>query len=401
MKQTDVKGFARQYRVHIILLSVLILVMLVFCIFFYKQNSARITVSQDTQNPKLVVSIDKPKRWSEGGGSLNTGAEYDFVISNLTGAPVDYWNMDVVVDPGTVIDSSWAGLYNIEDNVIHVEAVDYNIDIPPHSEVTFGFVLHTHGDMPITDYTLTYSTKAVLTDNPVFYVLLISIFIVATILVTGLVNYNKYLLLQRRNRDTQRVLEQSFETFTRIIDAKDTYTEGHSRRVAYYSREIAKRIGLDEAAQEQIYYIAMLHDIGKIGVPDVILNKPNRLDESEFDVIKSHAEVGGEILRDFTGLPGASDGARHHHERYDGMGYPDRLKGENIPLAARIICVADSFDAMSSDRIYRKKLDLERIRMEFINCSGTQFDPKLVPVMVNMISEGLVPVNLDDLESEE
>ena len=401
MSKAEAKGFFRYYGIHIGIFAALIVVMIVFCSVFYMQNSAEIVIDQDSANPKLIVSIDKPKRWSEGGGALNTGAEYDFTISNLTGVNIDHWDMDINVEPGTVIDSSWAGAFSIEDNVIHVEGVDYNSEILPHSEASFGFVLHTHGDMPITDYTLRYSTKSVLTDNPLFYALLISIFIMGTIVFTAFVNYNKYLILQRKNRDIQKILDQSFETFTRIIDAKDKYTEGHSRRVAAYSREIARRLGLSEEIQKQIYYMGMIHDIGKIGVSDMILNKPTRLDEDEFRVIKSHTEVGGDILRDFTGLPGASDAARHHHERYDGMGYPDRLKGENIPLAARIICIADSFDAMSSDRIYRKRLDLERIKIEFMNHSGSQFDPELVPIIISMIEDGSAPVDLKDLDAAE
>ncbi|MBO6214873.1 MAG: HD domain-containing protein, partial [Lachnospiraceae bacterium] len=350
MIKSELKKFVRQHILHLIILGLLLAAMTAFCVYFARINNVETTVTQDSANPSLILTVEKSKTWQERG-PLSHGAEYDFVIHNLTGVTVDRWDVVLELDSQSVIDSSWAGLFVQNGSKIFVTGVDYNIDIPPHSEASFGFVLHTADDMDISNYTLTYTTQSVLTDNPLFYILLISIFIVITVLVTAFVNHLRYVRLQHRTDEVQKVLEQSFETFSRIIDAKDTYTEGHSRRVAIYSREIAKRIGFDEGEQEQIYYIAMLHDIGKIGVPDVILNKPSRLDDGEFEVIKSHAEVGGDILKQFTSLPGAADGARHHHERYDGQGYPDRLKGADIPLAARIICVADSFDAMYSDRI--------------------------------------------------
>ena len=400
MSKVEIREFIKNNRVQIILLCALMVAMVVFLIYFHIENSKKFYINQNSNHPKLTVTIDKPKSWSEGGGALNTGAEYDFTITNPSSITVDHWDMDIKVVPGVVIDSSWAGTYEMDGDVIHATGLDYNIDIPPHDAVTFGFVLHTVGPMEITDFLMSYTTESRITDNPVFYILLLAILLVLTIMLTGFYNHIKYIQLQRRTAAVQKVMEQSFETFSRIIDAKDRYTEGHSRRVAIYSREIAKRIGMSEEEQENIYYVAMLHDIGKIGVPDQILNKPNKLDETEFEIIRSHAEIGGDILKEFTGLPGASDGARHHHERFDGMGYPDRMKGNNIPIAARIICIADSFDAMSSDRIYRKKLDIERIKIEFIKCSGTQFDPELVPVIVNMIAEGTVPVDLDAYDKE-
>lgn len=201
--------------------------------------------------------------------------------------------------------------------------------------------------------------------------------------------------LKKRQAAYQSIIVQALKTFANTIDAKDKYTNGHSVRVAAYSLEIAKRLKLSKDEQERIYYIALLHDIGKIGISDKILNKPGSLTEEEREVIMSHPRIGGEILKDFSSLPGISDGARYHHERYDGTGYNEGLKGEEIPFFARIICVADSYDAMSSARCYRKGMDTQKIMEELTENAGTQFDPEIVAVMLELIKEGKVPISLE------
>lgn len=198
----------------------------------------------------------------------------------------------------------------------------------------------------------------------------------------------KLKLAQRRQREYQDILEQSLLTFAGTIDAKDKYTNGHSIRVARYSRELAKRMGMSPQEQEHIYYVALLHDIGKIGIPDHILNKPGKLDPEEREVIQTHPKIGADILKNFTALNGISEGAKFHHERYDGGGYCEGRAGEDIPLVARIIGVADTYDAMSSERCYRKPLSKEIIESELKNGSGSQFDPKIVPHMMEMIEDG-------------
>jgi len=200
----------------------------------------------------------------------------------------------------------------------------------------------------------------------------------------------KTLRLKRRQAEYQSIIEQALKTFANTIDAKDKYTNGHSLRVAVYSKEIAKKMKLSKEEQERIYYIALMHDIGKIGIADEILNKPGKLTPEERRVIMSHPTIGGEILKDFTSLPGISEGARYHHERYDGKGYNEGLKGEEIPLFARIICVADSYDAMSSARCYRAGLDADTIKEELVNNAGTQFDPDIVAVMLELLEDGTI-----------
>ena len=150
---------------------------------------------------------------------------------------------------------------------------------------------------------------------------------------------------------------------------------------------IAERMGLSEEQCENIYYMGLLHDLGKIGVPNEIINKPSRLTEEEYDVIKGHPGMGSEILAEIKSRPDLVTGARWHHERYDGTGYPDHKKGEEIPLEARIIAVADTYDAMTSNRSYRSYLTQERVRDELVKNSGTQFDGKVAGAMLEIMNE--------------
>ena len=171
------------------------------------------------------------------------------------------------------------------------------------------------------------------------------------------------------------------------IDAKDTYTNGHSTRVAEYSGEIAKRAGFAPKMQNDIYMMGLLHDVGKIGIPDSIINKPAKLTDEEYGVIKNHSAMGAKILENITEFPRLTVGARWHHERYDGKGYPDGIAGEEIPQEARIIAVADAYDAMSSRRSYRDVLAQEIVREEMEKGKGTQFDPVYAEIMLKMIEE--------------
>lgn len=187
----------------------------------------------------------------------------------------------------------------------------------------------------------------------------------------------------------ERISMQIVTALSGAIDAKDTYTNGHSTRVADYSREIARRLGLSEKEQDDIYMMGLLHDVGKIGVPDAIINKPAKLTDEEYSIIKQHPTMGAEILTNITEFPKLSTGARWHHERYDGKGYPDGIAGEEIPLEARIIAIADAYDAMSSRRSYRDVLPQLQIYSEVQKGKGTQFDPAFAEIMLSMIDEDI------------
>lgn len=193
------------------------------------------------------------------------------------------------------------------------------------------------------------------------------------------------LSLKKHSRKLQRLTTQVFQTLAGTIDAKDKYTNGHSVRVAEYSRMIAARLNMSAQEQEDIYYIGLLHDIGKIGVPDEIINKTSRLTDEEYAVIKTHPTIGAEILENMSEIPDIAIGAKYHHERYDGKGYPDGLVGESIPLVARIIGVADAYDAMTSNRSYRDVLPQDYVRGEIEKGKATQFDPIFADIMLRII----------------
>ncbi len=190
-----------------------------------------------------------------------------------------------------------------------------------------------------------------------------------------------------RREKVERMSEQVILTLAKTIDAKDKYTNGHSERVAAYSREIAKRMGMSEQEQQEIYHMGLLHDVGKIGISDAIINKPGKLTDEEYQMIKKHPEIGGEILATISELPDISIGAMYHHEKYDGTGYPGKVAGEDIPLRARIIGIADAYDAMTSKRSYRDVLPQQVVRKEIEKGNGTQFAPECVDIMLQMIDE--------------
>ena len=193
--------------------------------------------------------------------------------------------------------------------------------------------------------------------------------------------------LRESNRKVTNVLSQMIMALGSAIDAKDAYTNGHSERVARYSGELARRMGKSTQEINDIYYIGLLHDIGKIGIPDYIINKAGKLTEEEYELIKNHPKIGAEILSSITEMPGISFGAHWHHERFDGKGYPDGLAGEDIPEVARIICVADAYDTMTSKRVYRDILPQKVARDEILKGRGTQFDPVIADYMLEMIDE--------------
>lgn len=188
----------------------------------------------------------------------------------------------------------------------------------------------------------------------------------------------------------------TIETVANTIDAKDPYTQGHSRRVADYAVLIARQMGYSQEELDNIHYVALLHDVGKIAVPDSVLNKPTRLTNEEFNLMKTHTTVGAEILKDITSVEGVKQGAKYHHERYDGKGYPEGLKGEEIPAIARIISLADAYDAMTSNRVYRKPLPESVVLSEIKNGRGAQFAPEVVDAFLECLENQQILLHTHD-----
>ena len=375
-----------------------LLVALMVVLIFYNNNVKKreYTVNNQKGDPTSGVYLEHEisKTWSESG-KLHVGAEYDYTIRNDSHYDIYEWFVTLHLSKDYEIDSSWNGQFTTDGSYILVNPEEYNTEVKAGDSQTFGFVAHTPGMADVDSYEIIYHRKVNLIANPLFWLIIAMMLVLIVINVVDLYYLHQFDQLQKRHDENRKVLEQSFNTFAKIIDAKDSYTKGHSMRVAIYSRLIAEEMGLSKEEQDRIYLIGMMHDIGKIGVTDMILNKPGHLTNYERDVIQTHVDVGGEILKDFTSIPDIADGAKFHHERWDGNGYSTRLKGEEIPLIARIICVADSFDAMSSERCYRKSLSMDQIKSELKSCSGRQFDPQIVPYMIKLINEEKVPVAVD------
>ena len=194
-------------------------------------------------------------------------------------------------------------------------------------------------------------------------------------------------IVSASHRKTEQMFLQTVTALSEAVDAKDRYTSGHSKRVAEYSRKIAERMGKSKEEQDEIYRAGLLHDVGKIRVPEDIINKPGKLTEEEYNTIKIHPITGYNILRGISEDSSLATAAKHHHERYDGKGYPNGLKGEDIPETARILGVADSYDAMASNRSYRNALPQDVVRSEIEKGKGTQFDPSVAEVMLKLIDE--------------
>lgn len=194
-------------------------------------------------------------------------------------------------------------------------------------------------------------------------------------------------LAEKRKEEAEQLFEEMIMALAQAIDAKDHYTHGHSQRVAEYSAQLSYLLGDDPQQVRQIYYMGLLHDIGKIGIPVEIINKPGKLTDEEYAIIKSHSIIGAEVLKPIRISPELMIGARHHHERFDGRGYPDKLSGNDIPRAARIIAVVDAYDAMTSNRSYRKGLSSEKAYDEIAKNSGSQFDPEFAGIMLKYLGK--------------
>lgn len=228
-----------------------------------------------------------------------------------------------------------------------------------------------------------------------FFAELILIIAWITWFITRMYNQRTIDLQQRELTLAHEQIKMGNETIlaiARTVDAKDANTSQHSARVAEYSVLIARRLGYSEEECDNLHKIALLHDIGKIGVPDSVLNKPDKLTDEEYAIMKQHVVRGGEILEGFSLIPNVQEGALYHHERYDGRGYVKGLKGEEIPERARIIGIADAFDAMTANRVYRRKLSFDTVVSELRRCRGTQFDPRMTDIMLELIEEGKIDV---------
>ena len=318
------------------------------------------------------------------------GEQYSATIPDLREFNERDYDFETVTFDGEVLIRMRAGDYLVYIPSSNVNAME--VPIEPYQGTTPGIILYVAIGKDISGTTLDieYTFHRLLRNEPLFLISLIGLAVWLVALIIYVITWAQIRKYNERHERDNEIIQESIETFTGFIDAKDPYTNGHSNRVAKYTRMIAEEMGYEGEELDRIYYVALLHDCGKIGVPDNILGKPGRLTDEEFEIIKSHTKIGGDILSSFKSLNNVGEGARYHHERYDGKGYPEGRAGEDIPLIARMICVADSFDAMNSNRVYRNKLTKEDIFREIETNKGKQFDPQIADVLLRLIREGKI-----------
>ncbi len=378
---------------------VLALVLLVWCglalglrytVETERINTFKVNISDRQSSGRMIeVSLVPTKHWVNNKGQVGAtvGAQYDGTItSHYEGTIVD-WKLAVTLPQEAVLDSYWNGDYVMKDGQLIITPDEFTDDIVPGGSRTFGFVMIAEELLEFTEFQLEYSKEAAYEDHPLYWFLVFSLGCWVIIGVSYIISeFRTKQYEERREKDAEIIL-QTMRTFAGMIDAKDYYTSGHSLRVASYSQELGRRMHLDEEEIRNLGYIALMHDCGKIGISDSVLTKPGKLTAEEREIIQEHTTKGGKILENFTAIEGMKEGALYHHERYDGGGYPFGLKGEEIPLYARIICVADAYDAMNTKRCYRPRLPKEVILEELEINKGTQFDPEIAKHMIDMVRE--------------
>lgn len=375
----------------------------------------------------------------------SVGIIYEIIISNTCNAVITEWEADVYMPEFVWVNNGWNGTFDFHQTTTGDEltqvvdlreyqskeiTLDYYIDhtgpmiplnkgdrftylpnkannefplVPPseteevNSSSIVGFIIYvpdqTIDYAPVFDNVIFryYLKKNVWTD-PVFITLL-AFDVLWIILIIGLfMSHIRVRKLVKKRKHDAKIIDQSIKTFINFVEAKDPNTKGHSERVAKISLALANDMGFSKDECNDIRCIALMHDCGKIAVPVSILQKPDKLTDEEYEIIKSHTKVGGDMLRDFTSIKGMNLGALYHHERYDGKGYPNGLRGEDIPLIARIICIADSLDAMNSNRCYRDRLSKEIIISELEKNKGKQFDPYIIDRTLKLIKNGTIEI---------
>ncbi len=382
----------------------------------------------------------------EAGNQLHgpsVGIIYEMVMTNNGNSIITDWTADIYMPEFVWVNNGWNGQFEFHQTADGGERVqlidlreyqsaaitlDYYIDhtgpmiplaegdrftyrpskadneypLQPHSDTEevnssaiIGYIVYVPdrglGYAPVfNNVVFSYHLNKNVWTDPVFIAIIAvdALWVVAMIaLAVAHIRVRK--LLRQRQRDAQ-IIEQSIKTFINFVEAKDPNTKGHSERVADITFALANEMGFSSGECKNIRCIALMHDCGKIAIPVNILRKPSKLTDEEYEIIKRHTTVGGEMLRDFNSIKDMDQGALYHHERYDGRGYPQGLKGEEIPLIARMICVADSLDAMNSNRCYRSKLTKEVILEELEKNKGKQFDPEIVDHVLKLIRQGVV-----------
>ncbi len=431
----------RFIRGAILLLVSLLIIGICFCVHCYNvnvYNATPRTIDSTSEVDENGVSVNIHLRgnatdiWDKADeflGETIKGMIYEATVTNGSGYKMSEWKITQNVKEKGFVNNAWCGtveitqklgtgdrnqtldLRNLDKESIaldyHTSATDALITLNPGdtivyhpsttdkempldtgSSVTAGIIVYAYdADYDLSDFTFEYYLQKSYLEKSDAFGFIIALILWGICLLAFVFTAITSVQYEKKLQENDRLIKESLDVFTNFVDAKDPYTKGHSSRVAEYSRRIAEKLGFTEERCKQVYYVALLHDIGKCYVPDEILKKPSRLTDEEFAIIKTHTTHGAEMVKNFSSIDDIRDGALYHHERFDGKGYPTGIAGENIPLIARIICVADAYDAMNSNRVYRTKLSSDIIIDELKKCSGGQFDPKVVDVFLEVLND--------------
>ena len=377
-------------RILLLVLLLLLAVTAAYILYVVKSSTEVRRFGPEDVDIALVVTNPEGKIWEDiyRYPGMPCGAEYSFVVDNNDNKRLTEWSVRIDFDAPFEIDSSWNGDFLIEgDSLVFTPDQEMGL-VEFDDEGYFGAVLYSRHLLNVNSYTVIGKMPLNPSSMPVTYVLFVFYLLWFIAVGSYFMSNARIEKIQKQREHDLMILNQSIMTFTSFIDAKDSYTRNHSVRVAIYAKEIGRRMGLDEDELQNLYYGTLLHDVGKIGIPDEILTNEGQLSSEEFEIIKTHPLKGVEMLKNFTEIPNISDCAHYHHERYDGKGYPEGFSREQIPLFARIASVADSYDVMSLDRKYKKAMSHDEIEEELLANSGTQFDPKIVPIIIDMMNDG-------------
>ena len=399
-------------------------------------------ITSDSTSAQVMVDIhprggvtDSWEKTNTGLGKILNAKIYEMVITNNAHTNVEDWYIRVNVSENCYLNNGWCGKFEVhqftdeaelsqtidlrdykasdltidyhqggQDLLIPLAPGDYFIYHPDTSEASgevpikgseemagsaiCGIIVYSlTGDVDFTNFELSYKLHKSVWDGTAGRIFIVAFFIIGLTLLILITIFIVSVRFEERILSQNKILTDAFAVCCSLADSRDYYSKGHSERVADYSRMIAEKMGMDKSDCDMVYNAALLHNVGNTFVNENILRKKGKLTSDEYANVKTHTIKGAEILKGIRNIPLAADAAHYHHERYDGTGYPEGKKEKEIPLIARIVAVADAYDAMSNDRPYRNKLMHDQIREEFIKNRGTQFDPEIVTAFLDIMGE--------------
>ena len=423
--------------------SLVIVIFIIHWINVGKYNAEWRIVTPDSTATQVMVDIHPrggvTDSWvkNNSGLGVNLNAKiYEMVITNNAHSYVEDWALRINIADDCYLNNGWCGTFEVHQFGANVEELSQTLDLREfkYSDITIDYrqagqdlliplssgdyiIYHpdssvNSGELPIkgtsefsgscvcgiimysitgnvdfTDYELSYRLHKSVWEGTQGRLFIIAFFCIALSLIILGTIFLVSVRFEEKIANQNKVMTDVFKVCCALADSRDYYSKEHSERVAQYSKMIADKMGMDKGDCDIVYNAALLHNVGNTFVNEQILRKKGKLTREEYAEVKKHTERGAEILKEIANIPLAKEAALYHHERFDGTGYPFGKKEDEIPLIARIIAVADAYDAMSNDRPYRTKLIREQIREEFIKNRGTQFDPAIVAAFLDVMGE--------------